>query len=70
MNSTVLPADTVNTNPVPRASWAHTLLLAVPALLTLALHITLYLPFIADDALISLRYAERGARPGFDLERR
>ncbi len=59
MNSTVLPADTVNTNPVPRASWAHTLLLAVPALLTLALHITLYLPFIADDALISLRYAER-----------
>lgn len=59
MNSTVWPTQTANTTASVRASWAHTLLLAVPALLTLALHITLYLPFIADDALISLRYAER-----------
>lgn len=42
-----------------RVHWPRTLLAAAPALLLLAVHITLYHPFIADDALISLRYAER-----------
>ena len=40
-------------------SVARSLLAVAPALVILALHITLYYPFIADDALISLRYAER-----------
>lgn len=44
---------------VSRTHWPRTLLAAAPALLLLALHITLYQPFFADDALISLRYAER-----------
>ena len=44
---------------VSRTHWPRTLLAAAPPLLLLALHITLYQPFFADDALISLRYAER-----------
>ncbi len=42
-----------------RAGLSCSLLAVAPALLVLGLHITLYFPFIADDALISLRYAER-----------
>ncbi len=38
------------------------LLAAMPALFVLALHARLYYPFIADDAFISLRYAERFAQ--------
>lgn len=45
--------------PVSATSWERTLWAALPALLLLGLQITLYHPFIADDALISLRYAER-----------
>lgn len=45
--------------PASPVSWSCTWLAAAPALLLLGLHITLYHPFIADDALISLRYAER-----------
>ncbi len=45
--------------PAPQLHWTYTVLAALPALLLLGLHITLYHPFIADDALISLRYAER-----------
>ena len=46
-------------SPAPGASVVRSALAAAPALLIFALHIRLYYPFIADDALISLRYAER-----------
>ncbi len=46
------------TSPAP-ASITRSIVAAGPALFLLGVHITLYFPFIADDALISLRYAER-----------
>ncbi len=47
--------------PVGRArfAWGAGLLVALAAILVLTVHAWRYLPFIADDALISLRYAER-----------
>ncbi len=40
-------------------AWLLTLLTSVAAFFLLVWHTTHYLPFIADDALISLRYADR-----------
>jgi arabinofuranosyltransferase len=42
-----------------RINISVTLILAIVALAVLAVHVNHYLPFIADDALISLRYSQR-----------
>jgi hypothetical protein len=59
MNAVLPPALTPAASGSTRASVARSLLAGEPALFILGLHITLYFPFIADDGLISLRYAER-----------
>jgi len=51
--------DLANEESAYISPWLLTLVIALLTLLVLTIHACLYLPFISDDALISLQYAKR-----------